>query len=251
MASNTRRNWQMSLERDVSIEQDQRAELGRGVSWGGIWAGVLVALGTLLLLSTLGLAVGIAAGNATGGVNAGTGGVSPGTVGTAAVIWSALSLLISMFLGGLASTRMGRITNRSGGMFHGGLVWVITLGAILYLGVRGLELAGTGSSMGLGGTGAGLNGAGSAATEAANAATGHETSIGWSPFFIAALSLLAALAGSSWGLRRDSGRSSYGSGGSNYSSDRDYSSGGSIDSSSSSTTTTTTRVERDKDQDRY
>ena len=34
---------------------------GLRISWGGIWAGVLTVLGTLLFLTTLGLAVGISA----------------------------------------------------------------------------------------------------------------------------------------------------------------------------------------------
>ena len=34
---------------------------GLKVSWGGIWSGVLVVLGMLLLLTTFGLAVGISA----------------------------------------------------------------------------------------------------------------------------------------------------------------------------------------------
>jgi hypothetical protein len=241
MANTTRRNWQMPLaERDISVDQDQRSGQGQGVSWGGIWAGVLTTLGTLLLLSTLGLAVGIAA-NAGAGAAAGATGtnVSPGTMGTAAVIWSALSLLISMFLGGLASTRMGRIFDRGNGMFHGALVWVISLGAILYLGMRGLELMGAGAAMGLGhaGTGAAANAAGAAANAAADH-PGATTGIGWSPFIIAALSLLAALAGAASGLRHLFDDYSGRSGGTT----RLY------DDTRNSTTTTTTTT---RDRDRY
>jgi len=196
MASNTRRNWQMPLERTdtgVSLEQEREHFEGMRVSWGGIWAGVLVALGTLLLLSTLGLAVGIAAGNAAAGAGTGVGTPGVGTVnttmGTAAVIWAGLSLLISLFLGGLVSTRMGRIWDRGAGMFHGALVWVITLAAILYLSLRGLGMMG--GSIGVVGGGA--------------AATHPEAAIGWSPFIIEAISLLAALAGAAAGLRRLTG----------------------------------------------
>lgn len=233
-------------ERELSIDQDQSYDQGTRVSWGGIWAGVLTTLGTLLLLSTLGLAVGIAANTAAGAAGAagvpGAGAGNAGTVGTAAVIWSALSLLIAMFLGGLASTRMGQIFDRGSGMFHGGLVWVISLGAILYLGLRGLELMGAGAAMGFGGAGgaAGAAGAaGDAANQAANAAAAHPgatTGIGWTPFIISALSLLAALAGAASGLRHrlfDGG----GSGGTT----RLYD-----DSRASSTTTTTTTRDRDR-----
>lgn len=240
MANTTRRNWQMPLERtDSSLSVDQereRYESGTRVSWGGIWAGVLVALGTMLLLSLLGLAVGIAAGNAAGAGaganfnNGNTGNVSPGTVGTAAAIWSGISLLISLFLGGLASTRMGRIWDRGTGMFQGALVWVLTLGTILYLGLRGLGLMS--GSMGLAENGGGV---GSAAGEAGRAAAEHATSIGWSPFIIAALSLLAALAGAAAGLRHLLDRGNL-----------DRTSG-----STSTTTTTTSSSNGNRDRDRY
>jgi hypothetical protein len=256
MANTTRRNWQMPLaERELSVDQDQRYDQGTRVSWGGIWAGVLTALGTLLLLSTLGLAVGIAANAGAGAAGAagipGAANVTPGTVGTAAVIWSALSLLIAMFLGGLASTRLGQISDRGSGMFHGGLVWVIALGAILYLGMRGLELMGAGAAMGLGGAGAA--GAGDAANQAANAAAAHPgatAGIGWSPFIISALSLLAALAGAASGLRHlfdDSGSGSstrlYDDSRTRYDDNRTR-----YDDTNRSTTTTTTTT---RDRDRY
>jgi hypothetical protein len=84
---------------------------------------------------------------------------------------------------------------------------------------------------------------GSAASAAANAASEHPgatTGIGWSPFIIAALSLLASLAGAASGLRRlfdDSSRSSAGS--SRLYDDTNH---------TSSTTTTTTTTNRDHDR---
>ena len=62
---------------------------GLKVSWGGVWGGVLVAIGLLLLLSVLGVAIGVTA-------------VDPGEtqaerVGTGIGIWGGLSLLIALF----------------------------------------------------------------------------------------------------------------------------------------------------------
>ena len=62
---------------------------GFRISWGGIWAGVLTVMGTLLFLTTLGFAIGVSA-------------IDPGqtdasTFGTGAAIWSGLSLLIALF----------------------------------------------------------------------------------------------------------------------------------------------------------
>src|SRR4028119_14332 len=61
------------------------------VRWGPILAGIAIALGTQLGLSALAMAIGLSAG-ATG--------ADAGSVGLGVVIWSIISLLISLFLGG-------------------------------------------------------------------------------------------------------------------------------------------------------
>src|ERR1044072_6809654 len=72
---------------------------GLRISWGGVWAGVLTVLGTLLFLTTLGLAVGVSAVDPTN--------TDASTVGIGAAVWSAVSLLIALFIGGMAATRLG------------------------------------------------------------------------------------------------------------------------------------------------
>ncbi len=92
---------------------------GLRVSWGGVWGGVLVSLGSLILLSALGVAVGMSA------VNPDT--ADPQKLATIAGVWGAVSLLASLFLGGLVSTRTGMIYDRATGMFEGALVWVVSM----------------------------------------------------------------------------------------------------------------------------
>ncbi len=167
------------FEREVLIERPVQRFEGMRVSWGGIWAGVLVVLGTLLFLTTLGLAIGISADQRD---------VNPHAIGTAAVVWSALSMLIALFLGGMAATRMSMVWERSAGLLQGVLVWVISLVTVIYLGERGVGVMG-GSALGI------ISGAatGPQAEPAASA---------WTQFLIVALSLLAALAGAAVGRRR-------------------------------------------------
>jgi hypothetical protein len=103
---------------------------GLRVSWGGIWAGVLSAVGLLILLTALGIAVGISA-------------LQPGetegsTLGMGAGIWAGLSLLLALFLGGLASTRVGAISDRTTGFFEGALVWVVSILLMGYLTTSGI-----------------------------------------------------------------------------------------------------------------
>ena len=87
---------------------------GFRISWGGIWAGVLTVMGTLLFLSTLGLAIGVST------VNPGS--TEASTVGVAAAVWSGLSLLIALFVGGMAATRLGLVFDKAAGAFEGALV---------------------------------------------------------------------------------------------------------------------------------
>jgi hypothetical protein len=110
---------------------------GMKVSWGGIWGGVLVALGVLMLLTALGLAVGVSA-------------VDPGqtessTIGAGAGIWGAVSLLIALFVGGLVATRTGAITDRTTGFFEGALVWVVSLLIMAYLAGSGVGMLASGA----------------------------------------------------------------------------------------------------------
>jgi len=104
---------------------------GMRVSWGGIFGGVLVAVGLLLLLAALGVAVGITA-------------VDPAQaqlskVGAGAGIWAGVSLLLALFIGGLVSTRIGATHDASTGFFAGFLVWVVSLLLVAYLAASGVS----------------------------------------------------------------------------------------------------------------
>jgi hypothetical protein len=111
---------------------------GLRISWGGIWGGVLVVMGTLLLLSTLGLAIGISAADPTN--------TDAGALGTGAAIWTGLSLLIALFLGGFAATRLGLVFDKAAGAFEGALVWVLSFLVILWLASSGVSLVARGVS---------------------------------------------------------------------------------------------------------
>src|SRR3954465_9104485 len=92
---------------------------GLRVSWGGVWGGVLVTLGSLILLSALGVAVGMSA-------------LDPSTadterLATVAFIWGAVSLLAALFIGGMVATRIGMVYDRATGMFEGVLVWIVSM----------------------------------------------------------------------------------------------------------------------------
>lgn len=92
---------------------------GLRVSWGGVWGGVLVSMGLLLLLGALGVAVGVSAIDPLE--------ADPRAVMTAAGIWGGVSLLAALFVGGLVATRIGMVFDGATALFQGMLVWVVAL----------------------------------------------------------------------------------------------------------------------------
>jgi len=119
-----------------------RAE-GMRVSWGGIFGGVLVALGFLLLMTALGVAVGISA--------AQPGETEASSFGTGAGIWAGLSLLLALFIGGMVSTRIGAIFDGTTGFFEGVLVWVVSVLLMLYFASSGISMLAGGAFRMVGG----------------------------------------------------------------------------------------------------
>jgi hypothetical protein len=157
---------------------------GMRVSWGGVFGGVLVALGFLLLMTALGVAVGITA--------AQPGETDTGTLGAGAGIWAAVSLLVALFVGGWVSTRIGAIFDGTTGFFEGALVWVVSVLLMLCMASTGLGMLFGGASELVGGAAQAL----SSVLQSSQA-----TSAAWITFGALLLSLLAAVFGAMAGRR--------------------------------------------------
>jgi len=121
----------MAERRRIAYPAVLRAE-GMRVSWGGVFGGVLVALGFLLLMTALGVAVGISA--------AQPGETDAGTLGAGAGIWAGLSLLLALLIGGWVSTRIGAIFDGTTGFFEGMLVWVVSVLLMFYFAGSGIGM---------------------------------------------------------------------------------------------------------------
>lgn len=126
-----------------------RAE-GMKVSWGGIFGGVLVAVGLLLLLTALGVAIGISA--------AQPGETEASTLGTGAGIYAGVALLVALFVGGMVSTRIGAISDGATGFFEGALVWVVSILLMLYFASSGVSMLAGGAFQMVGGAAQALGG---------------------------------------------------------------------------------------------
>ena len=120
----------MSMERAAVVAMGMR-DL---IRWGPIWAGLLIALSIQIVLGTIGLAVALSAYNAAA---ADFGARVAGTLS----IWSVVSALIALFVGGYVAGRMAAVLGLRNGLVQGTVVWALAMlmGVILSaLGIAGL-----------------------------------------------------------------------------------------------------------------
>jgi hypothetical protein len=132
----------LNERRRIAYPSILRAE-GMKVSWGGIFGGVLVAIGLLLLLTALGVAVGIS--------TAQPGETEASTLGAGAGIWAGISLLLALFVGGMVATRIGAISDGATGFFEGALVWVVSILLMVYFASSGVSMLAGGAFQMVGG----------------------------------------------------------------------------------------------------
>lgn len=102
------------------------------VQWGPIIAGSLAALGTLLVLTILGIAIGSSA-------------IEPGADvtdwGTGAGIWGGLSALASLFIGGWVAAKTAAVDGPFAGLMNGLMAALTTIVALLVAAALGLDNA--------------------------------------------------------------------------------------------------------------
>jgi hypothetical protein len=130
---------------DIGIQQQPgmttERPIGRGgvlsrVSWGAVFAGLVIATALQVVLTVLGAAIGLTALDDADSGRA---------FGVGAGIWALLVPLVTLFVGGLTAGRLANVRDRADGFVHGALVWGLSLLLATYL-------LGTGASRVLGGT---------------------------------------------------------------------------------------------------
>jgi len=94
------------------------------VRWGAILAGLFAALTTLVVLSVLGLAIGLSSYDA---------GDPLGNFGMGAGIWGIISALLAFLIGGWVAASTAGARGRNNGLLNGSMVWVVAIPLILYL----------------------------------------------------------------------------------------------------------------------
>lgn len=105
---------------------------GFRLSWGAIFAGFVIAMVLQIVFALAGIAIGLAAWETTDPAE---------SLAIGAAIWLAVSMLVSLFLGGLATGRLAGILTPGDGALHGVVMWGVTMIVTFWLiagGVRGL-----------------------------------------------------------------------------------------------------------------
>lgn len=100
-----------------------RAGAFQRISWGAVFAGSIVSLAVLVLLTALGAGIGLAAAPAAisgGGTNAAIG------FGIGSAVWMLLSGIVSFFCGGWVAGRLNGIPRISESVIHGIVSWSLT-----------------------------------------------------------------------------------------------------------------------------
>jgi len=114
------------MEREL-IYSEQPGFVKR-ISWSAVFAGVLVAIVTQMLLSLLGLGIGLSTINPVEEQNPTAG------LGTGTAIWYIISSLLSLLIGGWVAGRLSGTAYRFDGIIHGVLTWcLVTLITIYFL----------------------------------------------------------------------------------------------------------------------
>lgn len=174
------------------------------VRWGPIISGVLVALATQLILSSLFAAIG--AGNVANSGAPRT--IAPNVAGNVG-LWSTIALLISLFTGGWVTTRACGPMNRNTALLNGAIFWATTLALSSWLlasgvsGAFGIAASNAGdviNQVQRSGTGVPTNVPNLTAEQARDVAAATSRGLWWFVFG-SLLGLVAALIGAIAGVR--------------------------------------------------
>ncbi|WP_194869098.1 hypothetical protein [Myxococcus sp. AB025B] len=136
------------------------------LSWGAILGGTFVALGVLILLYSLGLALGLSSVDPSNPGSARSAGIGTG-------IWGLIAPLIALFAGGFVAARTAGVVDKGGGAMHGAVMWgLTTIAGVALMGMVISTIVGTAvrTATGVvGATGAAVAGAASQGDQVANA----------------------------------------------------------------------------------
>ncbi len=182
------------------------------VRWGPIFAGLFTAIASQLVLAAFGVAIGL-----TSIANSGAPRSSLGDVGSAVGIWSIISLLISLFIGGWVTARAAVPMNKSSALLNATILWATTIAISAWLlssgvsGAFGILASNAGEAIGQAQQGGVTlpDEAPNVTAEQTRDIAGNAAKAGWSFFIGSLFALAAALFGSQVGRHHPRVNSAY------------------------------------------
>lgn len=169
--------------------------------WGAVVAGVFVAAAATILLSLLGLGLGVSITNPLAPSASGLG------IGTA--IWWGVQSLLTVFLGGYVAARLWGSAHRREGVMLGGLTWAVSLVALVWMlgSVASLAVRGAAGAAGAAGSMRAQPPAGSMEIAPEDLETGKRAAAGsiWYLFLVSAGALLTGVGGGALGAKAAKG----------------------------------------------
>lgn len=118
------------MDTHTSVVRQFETPIGplKRVSWGAVFAGVVIAFVTMLALSLLGLAIGFGTIDPIEEQNPFAG------LATGAALWWAFSMLAALFIGGWVAGRLAGIPRRFEAGLHGAVTWaVVTILSVYFV----------------------------------------------------------------------------------------------------------------------
>jgi hypothetical protein len=112
----------------VTPAEDARTILINQISWGAVFAGVVIALTLQLLLNLLGIGIGLATIDPSAANNP-----DPKTFSIGAGVWWAISGIVAALIGGYAAGRLSGRPKESTTGWHGLIAWAGTTLVVFYL----------------------------------------------------------------------------------------------------------------------
>ncbi len=106
----------------------QSSERIKRMSWGAVLAGAVVALSVQLLLSLLGIGIGLATVDPVAGETP-----DAASFGVASGVFYAIVTLVSLFAGGWVAGRLAGMPVRTDGLLHGLVTWGVAMLLLLYV----------------------------------------------------------------------------------------------------------------------
>ncbi|MBF9233086.1 PhnA-like protein [Microvirga alba] len=119
------------VDRPVTLPaEDARTMMLNRIAWGAVFAGVVIALVTQLILNMIGVGIGVSTLNPGAGASANPSAMS---LSIGAGVWFLLSGVIASFAGGYAAGRLAGKPKESTAGWHGLTAWALTTLVIFYL----------------------------------------------------------------------------------------------------------------------